>query len=125
MSGLLSGRRLPGRAPLTLLALAGLAACTTPAAPPASEPAGLAVLPGQRLAAGLCAGCHAIGPSDRSAHPDAPPLRLLSQAYPVRDLEEALAEGIMTGHPDMPPFQLEPDDIDALLTYLESIQDPA
>lgn len=102
------------------------AACQTaedPPAAPAPEPALLAE--GQAIATGLCAACHAVSVDDESTYPDAPPLRRLSQTYPVRALEEALAEGIMVGHPDMPPFQLEPDDIDALLTYLESIQDPA
>jgi hypothetical protein len=53
------------------------------------------------------------------------PFRKISLRYPVRNLEEALGEGIFVGHPDMPPFQLEPDDIDELLDYIESIQDPA
>lgn len=116
-------------APLGLLLLAALpvlaVACQTRGEAPA-EPAATARLlaEGEQIASGLCAACHAISVSDASAHPDAPPLRQLSQVYPVRALEEALAEGIMVGHPDMPPFQLEPDDIDALLTYLESIQGP-
>jgi hypothetical protein len=28
----------------------------------------------------------------------------------------------MTGHPDMPEFELEPEEIGALIAYLESIQ---
>ena len=37
---------------------------------------------------------------------------------------EPLAEGIMVGHPDMPIFEFEPEHIDSLLTYIESIQAP-
>jgi mono/diheme cytochrome c family protein len=36
-------------------------------------------------------------------------------------LEEALAEGISTGHPDMPEFVADPDQIDAILAYIESL----
>ncbi|MFN4023896.1 MAG: c-type cytochrome [Hyphomonas sp.] len=123
--------RIPHTARLGAL-LAGaaliLAACQTqadtPAATAGAPPAPRLLAEGEEIATSLCAVCHAVSTTDMSPHPEAPPLRELSQVYPVRALEEALAEGIMVGHPDMPPFQLEPDDIDALLTYLESIQDP-
>jgi cytochrome c len=38
-------------------------------------------------------------------------------------LAEALAEGLSSGHPDMPEFRFEIDDVDAILAYLESIQE--
>ena len=38
----------------------------------------------------------------------APPFRLLPQRYPVEHLAEALAEGIVTGHPAMPQFKFHP-----------------
>jgi mono/diheme cytochrome c family protein len=104
----------------------GLAACGPIAAtPPPAEPFTAAnVAQGQRLAEIHCATCHAIGPEGESPHPEAPPFRILSHAYPITALEEAFAEGIMVGHPDMPEFRLEPPQIDALLAYLESIQAP-
>ena len=37
-------------------------------------------------------------------------------------LAEALAEGISTGHPDMPEFVFEADEVGAIIQYLESIQ---
>ena len=77
---------------------------------------------GQRLAEIYCARCHAIGTEGESTHPMAPPFRTLSQSYPVNALEEAFAEGILVGHPDMPEFRLEPQQIDNLLAYLDSIQ---
>jgi hypothetical protein len=40
-------------------------------------------------------------------------------------LAEALAEGIMTGHPAMPQFVFEPRDIDALLTYIDGLSPSA
>ncbi|MGR9105807.1 MAG: c-type cytochrome [Gammaproteobacteria bacterium] len=77
---------------------------------------------GKALAQRNCASCHAIGSDDQSAHPGAPPFRTLSARYPVSDLQEALAEGIVTGHPDMPEFEFAPEEVDALISYLQSIQ---
>jgi mono/diheme cytochrome c family protein len=70
-----------------------------------------------------CSPCHATGLSGESPHPDAPAFRTLSRNYPVSQLAEALAEGIMTGHPDMPEFIAEPGQIDDMIAYLESIQE--
>lgn len=78
---------------------------------------------GRRLAEINCASCHAIGASGESRHPSAPAFRRLSRAYPVTALEEAFAEGVLVGHPDMPEFRLEPEQIDDLLGYIQSIQE--
>jgi|APThiThiocy_cv2_1041547.scaffolds.fasta_scaffold00069_12 mono/diheme cytochrome c family protein len=78
---------------------------------------------GEALVKANCARCHAVGRSDESHHPDAPPFRTLSRRYPLQDLEEALAEGISTGHPDMPEFIAEPDQIDAMLAYIGSLKE--
>ena len=43
-------------------------------------------------------------------------------AIPDRSLAEALAEGISTGHPDMPEFVASPQQIDAILAYVGSLQ---
>jgi hypothetical protein len=40
-----------------------------------------------------------------------------------RGLAEALAEGIFVGHPDMPEFVFEADEVGAILAYLKSIQE--
>jgi mono/diheme cytochrome c family protein len=77
---------------------------------------------GRRIAEMNCATCHAIGGTGESRHPMAPPFRNLSQGYPLNSLEEAFAEGILVGHPDMPEFELEPAQIDHLIAYLNSIQ---
>lgn len=81
------------------------------------------VIEGRRLAEINCARCHAIGRDGSSTHPLAPPFRELSRAYPVNALEEAFAEGVLVGHPVMPEFRLEPEQIDDLLAYIESVQD--
>jgi len=51
----------------------------------------------------------------------APPFRDLSKRYAIENLAEALAEGIVTGHPAMPKFTFEPREIDALLTFIASL----
>jgi cytochrome c len=77
---------------------------------------------GQRLAEVNCSRCHAIGRTGDSPLPIAPPFRTLHTRYPVENLAEALAEGIMTGHPSMPEFRLEPDQIENLIAYLKTLE---
>jgi mono/diheme cytochrome c family protein len=72
-----------------------------------------------------CSRCHAVGPAGDSPVAAAPPFRDLGRFYPVEALAEALAEGIVTGHPEMPEFVLEPDQIADVIAYLRSIQVPA
>jgi mono/diheme cytochrome c family protein len=78
---------------------------------------------GEVLVKEHCGRCHAIGREGASPHPDAPPFRTLSRNYPVEDLAESLAEGIVSGHPDMPIFVFGPQDVAAIIDYLQSIQD--
>ncbi|NRG18127.1 cytochrome c [Rhizobiales bacterium] len=77
---------------------------------------------GRQLAEDSCGRCHAVGEGGESPLTGAPAFRDLSKRYPVETLEEALAEGIITGHPDMPEFILQPDEIDAFIGYLKTIQ---
>src|SRR3954469_17618746 len=62
-----------------------------------------------------CARCHAVGRTGDSPLPQAPRLRDLHRRYPVENLAEAFAEGIVTGHPGMPEFVLDPAQIDDLI----------
>jgi cytochrome c len=68
-----------------------------------------------------CARCHSVSRTDQSRHTSAPPFRDLSKKYPIESLAEALAEGIVVGHKDMPEFLFEPDDIEAILAYISSL----
>lgn len=77
---------------------------------------------GRLFLAENCAMCHAIDREGASPLEAAPPFRVLHERYPVEYLEEALAEGIVTGHPDMPQFVLEPDMISAVVSYLQSLE---
>jgi cytochrome c len=69
-----------------------------------------------------CGQCHAIGRFGDSPLPIAPPFRTLHERYPVEDLAEALAEGIITGHPTMPEFQLDPAQINDVMAYLKTLE---
>jgi mono/diheme cytochrome c family protein len=69
-----------------------------------------------------CGGCHAVAEKGESPLEKAPRFRDLGRRFAIESLAEALAEGIMTGHPEMPERSYEPADIDAILAYLESIQ---
>jgi cytochrome c len=76
---------------------------------------------GRALAEKSCARCHAIGKTGRSPMREAPPFREFARKWPLDSLEEALAEGIVTAHPDMPEFQFDSEDIAALIAYLDEI----
>jgi mono/diheme cytochrome c family protein len=76
---------------------------------------------GRSIATAKCASCHAIGTAGKSPVALAPPFRTLPERYPVEHLAEALAEGIVVGHPMMPEFTFAPPEIDALLSYIESL----
>jgi cytochrome c len=69
-----------------------------------------------------CSRCHAIGKIGDSPLPIAPPFRTLHERYPVDDLQEPLAEGIITGHPTMPEFRFDPGQVGDIIAYLKSLE---
>lgn len=77
---------------------------------------------GKALVEANCAPCHATGAEGDSPNKQAPAFRDLSKRYPVDALEEAFAEGIVTGHEGMPEFEASPQQIDDIVAYLGSIQ---
>jgi cytochrome c len=79
---------------------------------------------GETLLTRDCSPCHAVGRSGESPRKDAPAFRTLGKRYPIESLEEALGEGIMSGHPDMPEFKYDADDVGGIIAYLKSIQQP-
>ncbi len=76
---------------------------------------------GEALAQSRCAQCHAIAATGESPYKDAPPFRDIMKRYPSESLAEALAEGIVVGHHAMPEFRFTPEEIDALLSYLDTL----
>lgn len=99
--------------------LVWIAAPSAEAAEPSSQ-----VDAGRHALETRCSRCHAIGLTGASTHATAPPFREIVMRYPPEDLEESLAEGITSGHPDMPEFILAPDEIAAVIAYLHTLSGP-
>ena len=71
----------------------------------------------------LCARCHAVGRTGAGPHAEAPAFRTLGRRYPIESLEEALGEGLLSGHPDMPEFTFTADEVGDVIAYLNAIQE--
>ena len=69
-----------------------------------------------------CARCHAIDKVSLSPLAIAPPFRDLHKRYPIESLQEAFAEGIQTGHQNMPVFRLDPDQIGDVIAYFKTLE---
>ena len=77
---------------------------------------------GRQLVQEYCSGCHAVGAEGSSPHPLAPPFRSLHERFDVDDLAEGLVEGLVSGHPDMPEFEFDPLQAEAIIVYLKSLE---
>jgi mono/diheme cytochrome c family protein len=96
-----------------------IAASMLTAAPCNAEPN---VMAGKAFAQANCSHCHSIDKLTKSPLAIAPPFRVLHERYPVESLEEALVEGITTGHPSMPEFRLDPGQVGDLISFLKSLE---
>lgn len=77
---------------------------------------------GAALARTHCAKCHAIDKTSPSPLAIALPFRELHKRYPVEGLEEALAEGVVTGHPTMPEFRFQAGQIGDFIAFLKTLE---
>jgi len=77
---------------------------------------------GRNFVTTSCSRCHSVDKATPSPLKIAPPFRDLHLRYPIETLQESLAEGISTGHPTMPMFKLDPDQINDVLSYLKSLE---
>ncbi|NLH81147.1 MAG: cytochrome c [Phyllobacteriaceae bacterium] len=102
--------------------LTAIGCLATIAGPARAEDA--AVTEGRRIAHGACSPCHAVGPTGASPRAEAPPFRDLGHKYPVENLEEALAEGVVVGHPGMPEVKMNEREIAAFVAWLKTVQMP-
>jgi mono/diheme cytochrome c family protein len=110
--------------PLALaVPIVALLAVTLVSAPALAQNRAASERHGEALLAKNCARCHATGRAGVSPHPEAPLFRTLSRKYPIEGLAEALAEGLSVGHPDMPEFVFEANEVRAILDYMQSIQE--
>lgn len=69
-----------------------------------------------------CVRCYAIDLFNPSPLKIASPFRDLQHRYKIESRAEAFAEGIYTGHPTMPAFQPDPDQINDLLAFMKSLK---
>ena len=76
---------------------------------------------GKKLVEANCSRCHAVGPTGDSPLAKAPPFREVVTRYPPESLGEALVEGIVTGHNEMPEFVFEADQATKIIAYLDSL----
>lgn len=105
----------------SIIAAVAAAAALVSSIPARAGLEGAELAKGREIITEKCSRCHAIGPQGASPHAKAPPFREVVKRYPVENLAESLAEGIVSGHPDMPVFVFEPAEIDAILAYLSSL----
>jgi cytochrome c len=80
------------------------------------------VMAGKAFAQANCSHCHSIDKFTPSSLAIAPPFRTLHKRYPVDSLQEALGEGISTGHPSMPEFILDPGQVGDFISFLKSLE---
>ena len=100
---------------VTALASLALLALTVPASAAES---------GRAIVQRSCARCHAIGRTDASPHPGAPPLRRIGDSYNLDEFARLLRTGrLLAPHPDMPPFRFDRASAQAITRYLRSIQE--
>lgn len=77
---------------------------------------------GHDLVTMYCADCHATETAGQSPLPTAPQFRDLHLRYDVEFLSEALVEGIVTAHPEMPQFEFDPDQAASIIAYLKTLE---
>jgi cytochrome c len=90
----------------------------------AAQDRSAAIRRGERLVVAHCSMCHAVDRAGTSPNPLAPPFRTIYGRYPAESMVESLGEGLVSGHPSMPTFVFSPRDVDAILSYFDSIQQP-
>lgn len=80
---------------------------------------------GQAIVEKNCTACHAVGLTGESPRYDAPLLRNVLTDRDVEALRDDFREGIHVGADDMPDFDFGPLGTDAVIAYIESIQEGA
>lgn len=108
---------------IRILAAAALLSLTAACASETPVAADLA-RDGRDIAEAQCAACHAVGEYGESPVAEAPTFRTVLSRYRADVLEEELIQGIQVNH-QMPGFQFNPQGADALIAYLQTIQQPA
>jgi mono/diheme cytochrome c family protein len=111
--------RCPGRLLWAVIALGAIALCGGEPALGQQPPAAQRGLTFVRV---HCAQCHSIDQVSESPLTIAPAFRTLHLKYPIESLQRPLSEGIIAGHPTMPQFRLDADQVADVIAYLKTLQ---
>jgi mono/diheme cytochrome c family protein len=101
------------------LTLAGLALLSLSLPARAEE---VSITAGRELATARCSRCHAVGRTGDSPNPRSPRFRDLGADFPFAGLQEALMQGMIVGHPEMPIQHLSQGESSDLIAYLQTLQ---
>lgn len=107
---------------LKILTLAGFAALSLSLSARAQE---VSITSGRELAMARCSRCHAVGRTGDSPNPRSPRFRDLGPNFPFASLGEALMQGMIVGHPEMPIQHLTQTESGDLIAYMRTLQEPA
>jgi cytochrome c len=106
---------LSGLAAVALALATAALASPLPQPPPPDES-------GRDYAKAYCSSCHAVGRHGASPNPDAPTFREVANRYPEEQMNQALAEGFVVGHPKMPRFVMSPERMDEMIAYIRTLR---
>jgi len=95
-----------------------LAACAGMKA--VSDPATITVQRGKRVAEQRCAAGHSVAPGAPSPIARAPAFASLEMRH-TSGLDGRVADLTWRGHYDMPPINLDPDEVNAIVAYIQSL----
>jgi cytochrome c len=112
-------RELPTWSRWAAIALSGAILCASTSALAQSSPAAQRGLTFVRV---HCAECHAISKVGESPLTIAPPFHTLHLKFPIESLRRRLSEGIIAGHPTMPQFRLDADQLADVIAYIETLE---
>lgn len=107
---------------ILLGSLVALAIAAPPVEAKAADVLSPAAQRGLTLVRTNCAGCHAIDKSSDSPLKIAPPFRTLHVKYPIESLRRPLREGVLTSHPTMPVFRLDPGQVEDVIAFLKTLE---
>jgi mono/diheme cytochrome c family protein len=114
--------RIPGLMVLSVFLAASCASGPESPSLPAEALDPALVSTGRDVAVIRCSQCHALDGISHSPNPSAPPMAKLLERYDADMLASDLIEGIRVGHDEMPDFDLQVIEADALVAYLKSLR---
>ena len=105
-------------------AVAALVAATIASVPARAQPTSVQERRGEELVSRDCAMCHAVGRSGGSVQSKAPAFHSIARSMPIDELKSALQRGVLSGHPEMPHIRYDTTDVEAIVAYMRSLQEP-